>query len=474
MESNRQRSLRRFILAVDTLLILLSMMFAYLLHSHLRHTILFLRKPPLFEEYALLAFLTTPLFVGLIIGLRLDRCLEIISTSWKLGANLFKLHFFLLISLSVLLFVTQSVINRSIVGLFLICSFILLYLERILLTRWLKFQYQSGQSQEQIVVVGSINDQEWIHFVDNYPHDSYTPILVGYITQELTEGCPGKEISIPWLGSLDLLERILHEQTIDRVLFFSSLAQPQIAEAVRTCDRLGVTPGFAVGSFSRLVQPQLEWNGGWPFVCFEPIHRSPSSLAIKQAFDFFFSLLVLVLAMPLILAIILAIYFTMGRPIFFSQERAGIHGRKFRMHKFRTMVLDAEKQQTELRIHNEMSGPVFKIKNDPRITSLGKILRKSSMDELPQLWNVVRGQMSLIGPRPLPHDEQQNIHGWHRRRLSMKPGITGLWQVSGRNHLDFDQWMQLDLRYVDEWSLGLDFKILFRTVPAVFLGKGAQ
>jgi lipopolysaccharide/colanic/teichoic acid biosynthesis glycosyltransferase len=144
------------------------------------------------------------------------------------------------------------------------------------------------------------------------------------------------------------------------------------------------------------------------------------------------------------------------------------------MIKFRTMIPGAEAKQAELAAQNEMTGPVFKVTRDPRVTRLGKFLRKTSIDELPQLLNVFLGQMSLVGPRPLPIKEQQGIRGWHRRRLSMKPGITGIWQISGRNNIDFEEWMRLDQQYVDDWSLGLDLTILLKTVPVVLFGKGAS
>jgi lipopolysaccharide/colanic/teichoic acid biosynthesis glycosyltransferase len=174
------------------------------------------------------------------------------------------------------------------------------------------------------------------------------------------------------------------------------------------------------------------------------------------------------------LLVALSILLTMGRPILFIQERAGRRGRPFRMFKFRTMVSDAEARKASLHAHNIMAGPVFKVRNDPRVTRLGRLLRSTSLDELPQLLNVVTGQMSLIGPRPLPRAEQEQIVGWHRRRLSMKPGMTGLWQVSGRSNVDFDQWMKLDLQYVDTWSLREDARILLKTVPVLLHRKGAH
>ena len=185
----------------------------------------------------------------------------------------------------------------------------------------------------------------------------------------------------------------------------------------------------------------------------------------------------LIVAGSLFLALIaLAIKFTSPGPVLFRQKRSGINGRPFTIYKFRTMVTNAEQLKHELAAMNEMSGPVFKVSNDPRITPIGRILRKFSLDELPQLFNVLFGDMSLVGPRPLPVDEVKRFNDLaHRRRLSVKPGLTCLWQIGGRNEIsDFKEWVRLDLQYIDNWSLWLDLWILWRTVPVVLLGKGAK
>lgn len=200
---------------------------------------------------------------------------------------------------------------------------------------------------------------------------------------------------------------------------------------------------------------------GWPVVC-------------KRLLDFVLASILLIMFAPLLLVVAYFIKLTSKGPVFFTQERLGLNKRRFHIIKFRTMVVGAEKKQTELEHLNEVEGPVFKIKSDPRVTMVGKILRKTSIDELPQLFNVLRGEMSLVGPRPLPVRDYEGFdQDWHRRRFSVRPGLTCLWQISGRSSISFDRWMELDMQYIDGWSLWLDLKILAETIPAVVKGAGA-
>jgi exopolysaccharide biosynthesis polyprenyl glycosylphosphotransferase len=200
---------------------------------------------------------------------------------------------------------------------------------------------------------------------------------------------------------------------------------------------------------------------GWPIV-------------IKRLLDVLGALALLMLLSPILALAALLVRVTSEGPVFFLQERVGLNKRRFRIYKFRTMVPDAEKLITQLLDQNEAGGPVFKIKNDPRITPIGKLLRRTSIDELPQLLNVLKGEMSLVGPRPLPVRDYEGFdQDWQRRRFSVRPGITCLWQVSGRSSITFEQWMKLDLQYLDEWSLWLDLQILVWTIPAVLKGSGA-
>jgi exopolysaccharide biosynthesis polyprenyl glycosylphosphotransferase len=241
------------------------------------------------------------------------------------------------------------------------------------------------------------------------------------------------------------------------------------------CEELGVTArvvlNFFPHSFARM---ELESFSGSPLLSFSTTPSNEALLLVRRIMDI---VIVSILGIPVLLVVgisALAIKLTSPGPAFFKQERCGLNGRPFTMYKLRSMVDNAEQSRVELEALNEMDGPVFKSSRDPRRTPVGKFLRKFSIDEFPQLYNVLRGDMSLVGPRPPLPQEVARYERWQRRRLSMKPGITCLWQISGRNEISFQDWMKLDLTYIDNWSLLLDLKILLKTVPVVLLGKGAR
>lgn len=473
MEATRKVALRRIVLAGDGLAAVLAMVAAFLLHSVLRGVLPLLKDPPRFGEYALLLYLAVPLWLLLVTIFELDRCFE---RPWRwtgMTVDLAKMHVVGLIGLAVILFVTQSVVNRSLVAFFLVGSFMLMLLERVLIGWWLEYQHDRGQGQVRILFVGEAV-AAMNAFIEQARRDPLPPEFIGYLTGSavVAEG-PGS--LPPRLGAIDDLEDVLHREAVDQVLFFPPFDQPDRAgKALRVSETVGVPASFPIKFHQPFeAKPQLQLLYGRPFVTFEMAPKSAAGLAAKYAVDFTLAALCLLLLAPVFLVTSLAILVSMGHPVFFTQERAGLYGRRFRMLKFRTMQREAEAERDALLSRNEMHGPVFKIAADPRITPLGRWLRKFSVDELPQLINVLLGSMSLVGPRPLPVREQQAMRGWHRRRLSVKPGITGLWQVSGRNDIDFEEWMKLDLYYVDEWSLRLDTWILARTIPAVLAGRGA-
>jgi exopolysaccharide biosynthesis polyprenyl glycosylphosphotransferase len=242
------------------------------------------------------------------------------------------------------------------------------------------------------------------------------------------------------------------------------------------CEEQGITVRVITDAFKprngRTNVGQFEGNH---VVSVDTGSLTTSGIFAKRMLDFLISLVLLVVLAPLMLLIAGLIKFTSPGTVFFTQKRIGLNKRLFKLYKFRTMVTNAEELMAELEKHNEVSGPVFKISNDPRITALGRFLRKTSLDELPQLINVFKGDMSLVGPRPLPLRDYEGFEqDWHRRRLSVPPGITCLWQVQGRNSIPFERWMELDMEYIDHWSLWLDLKIMLKTIPAVLRGSGAS
>jgi exopolysaccharide biosynthesis polyprenyl glycosylphosphotransferase len=241
------------------------------------------------------------------------------------------------------------------------------------------------------------------------------------------------------------------------------------------CEQQGIIMRFDSDLFNlKIARPRTTVFGGEEPQLAQSVALKGHAFFLKRAIDIIVSTVVLVVFAPLLLAVALLIRFTSPGPILFGQVRLGFNKRRFTMYKFRSMVPDAERIQEELLHLNEMSGPVFKMRNDPRVTPMGRILRKTSLDELPQLFNVLKGEMSLVGPRALSvRDYQLFNEDWQRRRFSVPPGITCLWQIHGRNSIPFERWMELDMQYIDKWSLWLDLKILARTIPAVLKGSGA-
>jgi len=277
---------------------------------------------------------------------------------------------------------------------------------------------------------------------------------------------------------ISALVEALHHHSISRVIFAGGHSHlNRLQEAIAACEVEGIE-AWLIADFIKtsIARPDFDTIGNRPMLVFRTTPDISWALLIKGFIDRVGAFLLLIPASMVMLGAAIAIRLTSPGPMVFRQVRAGKHGKPFTMYKFRTMVTDAEMRQAELLAFNQMSGPVFKIERDPRITPLGIYLRKWSIDELPQLFNVLQGHMSLVGPRPLPIYEVEKFENTaQRRRLSVKPGLTCLWQVSGRNRVtDFHEWVRLDLKYIDNWSIWLDIKILFMTIPAVLFGFGAK
>jgi exopolysaccharide biosynthesis polyprenyl glycosylphosphotransferase len=381
------------------------------------------------------------------------------QVAWQLG----KACLIATIGLIIIQFMLRREGARGVFVLFGAFGFALMALKEEIL-RW-AYHTQFGQAQfkRRIILVGAVED-----------------------TQQLRSTISSAMEELQIIGEFDLnrctiedLVAFLHEHSVNMVIIHANhTAFGQVERAINACELEGIETWLLADFFkTHISRTSLDEFFGRPVLVFHSGPEMPWPRMAKQIVDFVGALILVTICAPtLMLAAAIAIKLTSKGPSLFRQQRSGLNGKPFVMYKFRTMVSNAEQLKQELAALNEMSGPVFKVTNDPRVTPIGRILRKTSMDELPQLFNVLRFEMSLVGPRPLPVDEVKRFDDMaHRRRLSVKPGLTCTWQVSGRNDVkDFAEWVRLDLDYIDHWTLGLDFKILWRTIWVVLLGKGAS
>ncbi len=305
----------------------------------------------------------------------------------------------------------------------------------------------------------------------NNPH--YGIVILGSVTFPGENGAPVDGVQD--LGDLSQLQDILTDTTVDYLIIAppANARSKDVQKVFHLCDKAGIACHYAPTYFTlQHLYPQVAWYSNMPTIAFKSVPGLPVKMAIKRTVDLLGATVGLALGSVVMLAFAIGIRLQDGGPILYRQTRVGRGGRHFALYKLRTMRVGAEQQQDELESRNEQDGPVFKIRRDPRITPLGKMLRKYSLDELPQLFNVLRGDMSLVGPRPPTPTEVKKYDWWQRRRLSVRPGLTCIWQVWGRNAVSFDRWMEMDLYYIDNWSLWMDMKLLLRTMPIVARGTG--
>jgi exopolysaccharide biosynthesis polyprenyl glycosylphosphotransferase len=365
--------------------------------------------------------------------------------------------------LLVFLFKKSNAAPRGVMVLFGIISFILVWAKEELLAVVLRSRMARAQYHRRIILAG-------------------VPAETARLRREIhTHASEGMEVAAEFnlSGSpVQELIELLHEHSISGVFVTARHAQLDRVESVlQLCEVEGVEAWLVADFFAtQIARASFDEMFGRPLLVFRTTPETSWQIITKLLLDFLGALFLIILFSPVMMVIAALVKFTSPGPAFFRQQRSGLNGAPFEILKFRTMTSNAEQLKHELAAMNEMSGPVFKVTNDPRITRFGKWLRQYSLDELPQLFNVLRGDMSLVGPRPLPVDEVRRFSDLaHRRRLSVKPGLTCLWQIKGRNQIsDFKEWVRLDLEYIDNWSIWLDLKILLLTPPAVLRGTGAK
>jgi len=350
-------------------------------------------------------------------------------------------------------------------------------LARIIMRYTLKMMRRRGKNLRYLLIVGTNSRAiQFARKIESEPELGY--VILGFVDVDWKEFEEFQNTDYKWVSDFNGFTEFIRNNVVDEVLMslpVKSLYQ-ETSKIMNACEKQGILVQHLSNIFNtKNAKLKFEEIEDEPFVFHYTSSMNGWQVTIKRMLDILSSSILLLLLSPLFLLIILIIKMTSSGPAFFIQERVGFNKRRFRLFKFRTMIKDAEQKQTELEDLNECIGAAFKIKNDPRITQIGRILRETSIDELPQLINVLTGDMSLVGPRPLPVRDYNGFNlDWQRRRFSVRPGITCLWQVNGRHNVTFDRWMELDLEYIDKWSLLLDFSILIRTIPAVLKGSGAS
>jgi len=454
---------------LDLLIVVVSFAFAHHLHSR------FFGPSPDISDYLWFLLFIIPVwfislnYFGLYESLRTKRTSKVL-------ANLAKAHLAAaVIASSVVFFVEPHVFGRILLFLFVVIAYFTLAFGKLLLRVILYYFRRRGYNIRNILLVGSGSKaDEFIRLVEK--HSVWGLRIIGILGVSAAVSSWGKKY--PYLGEPEDVVGFCRREMVDEVVFCLSAKELGAIDAiVYELNQMGITSRMVLDivDFPASRREISIFHDELPMLTFYSTAFDTSQLFAKRLLDIIGSLIGLTLMLILLPLIALAIKIDSPGPVFFGQERIGENRRRFLCWKFRSMYLDAEARKKDLMAANEMQGHMFKIKNDPRITRVGNFLRKTSLDELPQFWNVLRGEMSLVGTRPPTPDEVDMYEAWHLKRISIKPGITGLWQVSGRNQIqDFDQIVRLDIQYIDNWTLWIDIKLLLKTVWVVFACKGAS
>ncbi len=450
---NRSKAIERAALLQDVLVVLLAVVLARVARDHLAAALpdLLLAASP-DREYVLLVLAFLPTWTLCAQRLELHRMRVLTGSPVVLLRTLLWTQAWGGLALALIVTLAQVRMNRSFIALYLTLSTVSLIVMKLGQRRWALRHKRQSLSLLLRPPIAEVADD---------------PIRLARLRDT--------QVELLASGEPDDLRRQLQKGGIDEVFLPPRLPPERVRELVATCELVGVPVFVPIDEVDlALVPPRAQVVGRYLYLTYHPHARDRPALLVKGLLDRLGAALLLLLLLPLLLAVAALVKTSSPGPALFVQKRGGLRGRAFRMFKFRTMVENAEAQRAALQSRNEAEGPVFKLRDDPRLVPMGRFLRRTSIDELPQLLNVLLGDMSLVGPRPLPVSETEELTGAHRRRLSMKPGITGLWQVSGRSDIGFQDWMRLDLQYVDSWSVALDLAILLRTIPAVFTARGAR
>jgi exopolysaccharide biosynthesis polyprenyl glycosylphosphotransferase len=467
MLMEREVVLRRFLIFVDACVIILAYLVAFFFHHLISDSPLSLMKFGLTLGFAVPYWGLALYANGMYQSMRTRTYLEILWAVIKAGAVTFLL-------LGTFIFLLKlTYMSRLFFLLFIGFGFLFIWLEKTAIFMSSHYVRRQGLNTRRLLIVGTgKRANDFVKRIDQHPEWGFE--LLGAIDDEPSRGV--RQVGrLNVIGSLDDIPKIFHRDAIDEVVFVVPRSRLNALQgAIDDCETEGVVVTVAVDLFdTKLARSSVGELDGLPLLHFKTTHAKEWELLIKRIFDFVTSGLGILALSPLFLIMTILIKATSKGPVFFRQARLGLAGRRFTLIKFRTMRQGAHNVLSDVTDLQSMTTPEFREKKTGWITPIGRFMRKFSIDELPQLFNVFVGHMSIVGPRPTVPDEVDKYMDWHRRRFSMKPGITCLWQVNGRNNIAFEDWMKLDLEYLDNWSLWLDAKILLKTVPVVLFGIGA-
>jgi exopolysaccharide biosynthesis polyprenyl glycosylphosphotransferase len=376
--------------------------------------------------------------------------------------------------LAILFFLNIPYVSRLVIVVFAFLELSMLLISRVIIIAYFRKQIASGENALRVLIIGSRGRARELA-VALQEKIVWGIKIVGFLDPDPSR-VGAKVLGIPVIGTVDNIHECLKNNVIDEVIIAIPRSLLKDAEPiVMACEEEGIRLRFMADIFNiKVARISLSEVKGIPLLTMEPVAQDPQQLLAKRVLDLACTILALPFLVPLFLLVAIIIKLDSQGPVFFVQPRVGMRKHVFPMVKFRTMHVNAEEQLKEIEHLNEAEGPIFKIKNDPRVTRVGRFLRKTSIDELPQLINVLRGEMSLVGPRPMSlRDVDLFERGVQRKRFSVQPGLTCIWQISGRSNLPFEKWLELDLQYIDTWSFWLDVEILLKTIPAVLKSKGA-
>lgn len=482
MIKEKEKVIRRTVLFVDGVFVSLAYVSSYFLRQHLGKFFLFNFLSPFetvqnaigsFSDHLVLLFFITPFWC---LMLYLNGMYKPLRTRnfWVTLWILIKSAFFADLAFGMFVFLFKlHFMSRMFFALFAMLSFGFILAEKTLVYFVMHSVRKRGHNQRRLLVVGTGRRAAgFIHKIQAHPEWGLK--ILGAIDDEPGRGIESVD-GIRIVGGLEDIPEILHDQAIDEVIFIvPRLRLHYIENAIKKCEIEGVKVTLAVDLFDLKIAKSYQTElDGIPLLTFKTTVPSELDVFLKRAIDIIISGICILIFSSFLLIISMLIKLTSKGPIFYKQERIGLNGRRFTMYKFRTMQIGAQEKLSQVDIYKEIYEDQWRKTKLQYVTPIGRYLRKFSFDEFPQFFNVFWGHMSLVGPRPTLPQEVRQYETWHRRRFSMRPGLTCLWQVNGRREVKFKEWMEMDMEYLDNWSLWLDFKILLKTIPAVLFGSGA-